>query len=254
MHVAVNPPEMLESSLVKKVAAIINNDFYQTRLLLSGRIPKLVAHLDSEEAVESILKKLSSLGLLAFAVDDSDLHNPLISMRVFKAHSLQFGEKQIEFLARNGSQKIFDGRDLYIILYGKMNIPILTKKTTTKMKLSVPSTVMTGGIPVWRRAEENVEHISLQTEYFIRLYGRVSLEPEIEISESSFDYAFLGTKKTPSSSENLRTLFSQLKKMFPDVIVDSKLTEGTPIIQGNELENTCKLIILCHHAESAIDR
>jgi hypothetical protein len=70
MHIAINPPEVLETSLVKKVAAILNNDLYQTRLLLSGRIPKLVTHLNSEEAVESTVKKLSLLGLLVFVVDD----------------------------------------------------------------------------------------------------------------------------------------------------------------------------------------
>ena len=248
VHVALDPPELLEASLIKQVAVILNKDAYESRLLLSGRIPKLVAHFDTSEAAESTVKALTSIGLAAVTLADSELHKPPKSTTEFAAHSLSFGEGEVRFSAKNGMVKIINTEDIFLILYGKMRIPITTKGTRSKMKLSVPATLMTGGFPIWRKSEESVEDISFQTEYFVRLYDHFSPEPKIEVFESNFDYAFLGTKIAPSSSTNLRMLVLELKKMFPKAVFDSRLTDYTPITQGNEVELTCKLIYLCHRA------
>jgi hypothetical protein len=252
VHVALNPPELLGASLVKQVAVILNREVSEARLLLSGRIPKIIAHFDNAETAESVVKNLLSLGLMAFTIDDTELYKPLKSAAEFRAHSLRIEEGQVRFLAQNGAEKIIETHDLFLILYGKMNIPITTKSTQTRMKFSMPATLMTGGIPVWRRSQENVEGVSFQTEYFVRLYDRISSDPEIEVFESSFDYAFLGGEIAPSSSENLRLLVAELRKTFPATIVDSRLTEGTPVMQGSEMQNTCKLIFLFRRMESDI--
>jgi len=44
LHVAIAPPDALEASVVERVAAIINKDLYGTRLLLTGKIPRIVSH------------------------------------------------------------------------------------------------------------------------------------------------------------------------------------------------------------------
>lgn len=248
VHVALDPPELLEVSLIKQVAVILNKDAYESRLLLSGKIPKLIAHFDTSEAAESTVKALTSIGLAAVTLADSELHKLSTSTTEFAAHSLSFGEGEVRFSAKNGTVKTISTKDLLLILYGKMRIPITTKRTRTKMKLSMSATLMTGGIPVWRKSEENVEDISFQTEYFMRLYDWLQPEPKIEVFESKFDYAFLGTKIAPSSSANLRMLVLELKRMFPKAVFDSRLTDYTPITQGNEMELTCKLIYLCHRA------
>ena len=254
VHVALDPPELLEASLIKQVAVILKKDAYESRLLLSGKIPKLIAHFDSSEAAEATVKALTSLGLAAVTLADSELHKPSPSTTEFTAHSLSFGEGEVRFSAKNGTVKTIGTKDLFLILYGKIRVPITTKETRTKMKFSMPATLMTGGIPVWRKSEESVEDIAFQTGYFMRLYGWLAPEPKIEVFESKFDYAFLGTKIAPSSSANLRMLGLELKKMFPKAVFDSRLTDYIPITQGNEIEVTCKLIYLCHRAGLNIGR
>jgi hypothetical protein len=251
-HIAVEPPEILETALVKQVAVILKSDVYEVRLLLTGKVPRLVAHMNNVGIAESTVKNLASLGLTAFVVDDSELRKPIVLSSEFRAYSIQLGEKQVKFFAKRGAEKIISSGDLFMILYGKVNIPETTMDAITKVKLNVPATLITGGIPILRRTEENVEHVSFQSEHFLYLYGQKSLEPEIEVFESSFDYTFMGSKMTPSSSENLRALFSELKKTFPNVIVDTRLAEIAPIVQGFELENACKLIVLCYRAKSGI--
>ena len=43
VHVAISPPVKLEENLIKKVAAIIDKDLYETRLRLAGKIPSVVS-------------------------------------------------------------------------------------------------------------------------------------------------------------------------------------------------------------------
>jgi len=254
VHVALDPPELLEASLIKQVVVILNMDAYEARLLLSGKIPKLIAHFDTSEAAEATVKALTSIGLVAVTLADSELHKPSTFTTEFAAHSINFGKGEVRFSAKNDTVKIINADDIFLILYGKMRIPIITKGTRTKMKLSISSTLMTGGIPVWRKSEESIEERSFQAEYFVRLYDRFSQEPVIQIFESNFDYAFLGAKIAPSSSTNLRMLVLELKKVFLKAILDSRLTDYTPITQGNGMELSCKLIYLCHRAGLNISR
>jgi len=250
VHVAINPPESIDTNVVKAVATILNREIYEVRLLLSGRIPKLVAHFHNSEAASIIAASLSSLGLLSFTVEDAELHVPVTSGIEFIAHSLQLENGQVKFLARNGTEKIITANKLFLILYGKMSMPITTMDKNVKMKINVPATLIAGGIPILRKSEENVEKLSYQTEYFVRLYGPVLSEPLIEVFESGFDYSFLEMKISPSSSENLKQLVLELKMKFPNAIIDSRLIEGAPILQGSETENACKLIFLYHRAKS----
>ena len=43
VYIATVPPNKLEASLAERVATIINKDLYGTRLLLAGKIPRIVA-------------------------------------------------------------------------------------------------------------------------------------------------------------------------------------------------------------------
>ena len=44
LHVSIAPPHVLDTNLVKETAAIIDKDLYGTRLLLAGKIPRVIAH------------------------------------------------------------------------------------------------------------------------------------------------------------------------------------------------------------------
>ena len=44
IHVVITPPETFETSLLEKVSAIIKKNLYETRLLLIGRIRRIIAH------------------------------------------------------------------------------------------------------------------------------------------------------------------------------------------------------------------
>src|SRR4030042_6227839 len=92
VHVAVAPPAALEEELIKKVAAIVGKNLYETRLRLTGKIPKIIANYDSVQRAELTTKSLRELGLVVIMFSDSELRKP---PQIFKAHSLKLEERAI---------------------------------------------------------------------------------------------------------------------------------------------------------------
>jgi len=94
VHVAIAPLDVLEANLIKKVATIINKDLYGTRLLLAGKIPKIIAHYQSIHTAESIARSLKELGIVAIVCKNSELRK---TSQSFRAHTLEFREGEVLF-------------------------------------------------------------------------------------------------------------------------------------------------------------
>ncbi len=118
--------------------------------------------------------------------------------------------------------------------------------TTTKTKINIPLTVMTGGIPIMRKVKEQNKGITFREEYFLRIYSRESAEHHIEILQNDFDYSTLGSQMGSSSLSNFNLLITNLIKLFPGAIFDDKLTKyANPNATSNTLSNVevnCRLL------------
>ena len=99
-HVLVVPPDNLETNLVKETAGILQKDPYVTRLLLSGKVPKLIGRYQNIAEAERIVKRLKELGLVAIALRDSELVES--SLTRFHAHALKIGDKEATFFDKAG--------------------------------------------------------------------------------------------------------------------------------------------------------
>ena len=250
VHVAVTPPGTSDVNLIKNVAAIVNKDAYETRLLLTGEIPKIIAHYHDKQAAESIAQRLKDLGLVAFVCRDSELHRPFQS---FRAHTLEFGEGEVIFRDKGCQAKIMKPSDVFMILKGTLQIYAEAEATRTEMKLRLGATLLMGGIPVWRKVTEKTKGMPIQTEYFARLYSRESSEPSVEILQHHMNYSFLGAEMAPSSLANLNTIVTKIREVFPRAVFDDRLMK-LPMADvsltrvRDDLEVNCKLIYLYHLA------
>ena len=252
VHVAIAPPDRLEANLIKKVAAIVGKDLYGTRLLLAGKIPKIIAHYDTVQIAELTAQSLRELGLVAIVCKASELRKP--SQR-YRAHTLKFEERAVLFWDKSGQARRMETRNAFLIINGRMQTYTETEVTSTKMKFSLPATVATGGIPIWRRVKEKTRDKSLQTECFVRLYDRTLPEPSVEILQYDFDYSFLGAKMASSSLANFSTIVTKIRDTFPQAVFDDRLIEpfGVDIpstTPRDNIEINCKLIYLYHQAMS----
>jgi hypothetical protein len=255
VHIAIASPNMVEASLIEKVAAIVNKDLYETRLLLAGKIPRTVAHYQTIQAAESVAQSLRALGIVAIAYNDSELRKP--SLLNFRAHTLKLEGGEVTFWNKGGEARRVKAENVFLILKGKVQTYTEKETTRTKMKFSLPATVLTGGIPIWRKVKETTRGTSSQTEYFVRLYDQTSPEPTVEIFQYNIDYSFLGKKMASSSLINLNTTVTELRNTFPQAVFDDRLAKafqvdvpsGMPV---DETEVNCKLIYLYHQALSSL--
>lgn len=244
IHVAIAPPDTLDANLVKSVATVINKSPYDTRLLLAGEIPKIIAHYDSVQIAESIIQNLRTLGLVAVAYRDSELRQRTQS---FKAQNLEFREKEVLFRDSGGREKRMGENSVFLILKGRMRTSVEVETTKPKTKFSLNATLLAGGIPIWRRVTEKTITRSIQAEYFARLYDRKSPDSSVEILQHHINYSFLGAGIAASSLANFNALLMRLQEIFPQVIFDKRLVKPFGVTTSSsrvseDIETNCKLI------------
>jgi len=248
IHIAVASPANLDTNLVRNVATLINKSHSQTRLLLAGELPQIIAHYDSIQIAESIIRNLRDLGLVAIACKDSELrHFP----QTFKAQTLEFKEKGVLFRDSAGREKRIAENNIFLILVGRIETSVEAETTKQKTKFSLSRTLLMGGIPVWQRVDEKTTTHSIQAECFARLYERKSPDPSVDILQHHMNYSFLGAKIAASSFTNFGTVVLRLREVFLQAIFDNRLAKPsvltTPPSQAWEgIEINCKLIYLFH--------
>jgi hypothetical protein len=252
VHVAVAAPAVLDEGLVKKVSEIIGKNLYETRLRLTGRIPKIIANYNTMQLAESTAQSLRGLGLVVIVFGDSELRKP---WQTFKSRRLKLEEPAITFYDRNGQAKRMEATEAFLILSGKMEAYTEKETTKTVKKLNVPLTLLSGGIPITKNVKEKTVSKSFQKEKFLRLYGRTSPELAIEIMQLDFDYSFLGTEMVSSAAANFLTATGKIRETFPRAIFDDRLMEplGANIpamMEQDNIDSSCKLIYWYHQAVS----
>lgn len=253
-HVAVAPPQTPGNDLVNNVATIIGKSPFETSLLLTGDIPKIIARYDSLPAAEAIVRNLRGLGLAAMACRDTELRQPPLT---FTAQSLEFRDKEVLFRNSTGSEKRTVKDNVFLILSGRLETSVEVEKTTTKTKFSLTGTLLTGGFPVWRKVEEKTTSRSVEETNFVRLYERALSAPVVEIRQREMNYAFLGAVVAPSSFTNFGTLVVRLREAFPQAIFDDRLSSpsgpGSANQQWPDMATNCHLIYLFHLLSHGLD-
>jgi hypothetical protein len=252
MHIAIAPPANPDANLVRSVATVINKSPYDTRLLLAGEIPKIIAHYDSIQITESVIRNLRDLGLVAIACTDSELRQ---SPQCFKVKTLEFRDKEVLFRDSAGREKRRGENNIFLILEGRIQTSLEVETTKSKTKFSLTRTLLTGGIPMWRKVDEKTTGRSIQDEYFARLYDRKSPEPSVEILQHHMNYSFLGAKIAASSLINFGTVILKLREIFPQAIFDDRLVRSSVVNAYSsrfreDIEINCKLIYLFHTVTS----
>jgi hypothetical protein len=250
VHVVITPSPKSEANLIEQVSAVINKNIYETRLLLTGNLPRIIAHHQNMESAESIAHKLKDLGLPAFVCRDSELRKPA---QIFRAHTMEFKEEEVVFKDNGGHERKMVATEVFLIIKGRIKTYAEIEMSEIKMKLNWGATLLAGGIPILRSVKEKISDRSGQTEYFTRLYVKKSSEQSVEIPQLHMNYSFLGTRMTPSSITNFNTVLIQLREVLPQAIFDDRL-EKTPDMDvppeksRSNLEINCKLLYLYYLA------
>lgn len=243
MHIAIAPVDNIEVPLISRVAVILGKDLYGTRLLLASKIPKVIAHYETREKAEAIALGLKELGLKPKVFSDSEIRRV---SGTFRAYTAQFGSSEITLSDHNNNQLVLKPEDAYLILKGIVHTSREMETTNSKMKINIPLTVATGGIPIMRQVKETSTAVVNREEYFIRIYKRDSADSHIEILQNDFDYSCLENMMSLSSISNFNLMLTRVISIFPEMTYDDRLTRySNPTVMSNTLNNVevnCRLI------------
>jgi hypothetical protein len=251
VYVAVIPLDNPGIDLVKAVAGIIGKDAYQTRLLLAGSIPRIVARCNGAGAAEAMGRKLMrEAGLTTIVCSDAELRQPFQGQRV---QTLEFGDGDVTF--RHGDEGfMLEVGSVFLIIKGTRHpAPVAEEDAPvkTKMKLDVGKTLLMGGIPVMKRAKAKLKAVTPENEWFLRFYERRSSEPRVEILQYDLDYSFLGEETAMSSVANFINVVKRLREIYPQAIYDERLMKtfavDIPMTTSDEdIDINCRLIYFQH--------
>lgn len=249
VYVAVIPQDYPSINLSKAVSEIIGKDAYQTRLLLAGSIPRIVARCVGAGAAEATARKLREAGLTTIVCSDAELRKPLGGVR---AKTLEFGEKEVKFLHEDGQEITLKSGAVFLIIKGtRQSVPVVEDISDKgKLKLGVGTGPITSGLPVLKRVKEKPKPES-QPEWFLRLYERASSEPRVEVLQYDIDYTFLGAETSLSSTANFLNVVKRLRGIYPQAIYDERLmkTSVTDIpgtTPDEDININCRLIYYQH--------
>lgn len=248
-HIAIAPPSSCTPNIIKKIAEIIERPVYDTRLLLIGDIPRIIAHYNDEQIAIPIANRLNDLGCIALVCRDSELRR---LPNYFKVHNLELGNDFILFYEINGNQKLVEFNNITLIIKTNLQTQTDIEKTETTIKLSLSKTVLMGGLPMFDKVKKQKKETSTAIENCLRIYEGKTFNSVPEIKQHYVDYSFLGNEITPYSAENFNILITKLREKSPKATFDERLSKSTvehgPLSQlRNDPEINCKLIVLFHN-------
>ena len=258
VYVAAVPPASLDADLINGVAGVIGKDAYQTRLLMVGVLPRIVARCTGMQTAESMARQLKALKLVTIVSKEEELRKPHHSLR---AQTMKFVGGEVAFHQADGREITLRPRDVFLMIKGMRpyspaeEAPIEEEQEKPRRKLNVKATLMTGGIPIFTKGKVKSKAADPQAEWFVRLYGRSSPEPSAEILQHAVNYAFLEAEMAASSITNFMSVVNRLRKAFPQAFLDERLVRsfGTDIpatSDEEDIEINCRLIYLHHLAVS----
>jgi hypothetical protein len=220
-YVVAVPPNWADPERAKAVALLIKKDVPGTRLLLNGRVPRILASYSSTELAGEVAGELRGLGLQVRVCKD----NYLRRAPGFIAHSMQLSEGDIIFADREGAFLRLHSADAKVLVTGGVDIREEREVVKTSTKLNLPATLLTGGIPVRRTVSRKTVESVTSTVRFAFIYG-VESKPILEFRQDGFDYSCLGPEMSLSSSLNFSRVIARLRRAFPAVAFDDALNRA----------------------------
>lgn len=219
IDIVIAPNDKLSEELTQKVAAIINQDIYRTRILLASKIPRIIAQTTEEYRAKDIISKIESLGFVSYNYKHADLYR---TISLFKANTLEFTDNNIIFKDKSAQIFSLEEQNVFLILKGILRTSKQSEIITSVKKLNFTATLLTGGIPISRTVKERSSESTTQIEGFIRIFGRNSADPCLEIRQYSFNYSCLGPEMFPSSTQNLNLIARKIAGRFPEAVFEDK--------------------------------
>jgi hypothetical protein len=249
IDIIIAPHDKPYDELTQKVAIILNQDLYHARMLLSSKYPRIIAQTADINRAKDIISKMDTLGVVSFLFKNTELHKPL---RLFKVSSLEFSGHNIIFKDKNNQIFSLEGDNILLILKGILKTTKIEEVTRKVKKLNFTATLLTGGIPIGKTIKQRTSESTITYEGFIRVLGRNTMDPCLEIRQYSFDYSCLETDMSTSSLQNINLIARKMAERFPSAVFEDKSNRllshnSAPNYSDENIDIESKLTYLYYH-------
>ncbi len=205
--------------LVQEIAGALGLTAYEVQQRLLGGCPTVLSSFADQQQALALANKLNLLGISNMVIDVTEVRSRTgrIIIRHFKLN-----ESSLYIETDDNRRAEIPYEKIDVLLPAARTITSSETKTTTEKKLSLGKTVMTGGIPMYKKVKHQQEVTSETSEKILYLYINKRREP-IVFSQNSLTYEGLGDAMKLSREMNFTYLISELHRLCPGAAYDDRL-------------------------------
>jgi len=239
--IVVAPLNDIPADILEKVSVILSKDAYTTRLLLTTKVPRIIAQSPGRQGAESIAGQLGSLGFFTLIHSNDELQRPL---NVFKTVTLKQENGLVTCENENGEIYRLSPENVFLVIRGLIQTTEEQEKIDSVKKINVAATLLTGGIPIRRTERKKSIQTSIQTGSFLRVFERNNPDFCVEIKQYTVSYSFLGPEMQLSSTQNFNLTAQKFREFFPVAVFNDKLAV-LPVLKEPSYSNKENIDLNC---------
>jgi len=206
------------AELVQALATALGITVYEARPRMIGGGPSVVASFADPELALALAKKLNQSGIATLILDAAAVRS---SADYFIVRRFELNEWSMRIETSDGHWAEIPYTEIDLLLPGTSIVGSSETKTVTERKLSIGKTVLSGGIPMTRKVEQQEEAASEERRKVLYLYA--AKRSPVFFSQNGMTYDGLGAAMKLSRELNFNHLMSELRRFCPGAGYDDRL-------------------------------
>lgn len=204
--------------LVQALAGALGMTAFEARPRMIGNGPAVVATFANREMALALANKLNQLGFATLIVDAAAVRS---RTGLFIVCHLQFNKWSLFIETSGGQQKEIPYEEIDLLLPGTSIAETSETKTVIERKFSLGKTLLSGGIPMTSKVEQQEEVTTEERGRVLYLYA--DKQPPVLFSQNGMTYEGFGAAMKLSRELNFSYLIRELRRLCPGAGYDDRL-------------------------------
>jgi hypothetical protein len=185
---------------------------------MTGGGPAVVASFADPQLALTLAEKLNQSGIATLVVDATAVRG---RSSHFIVRRFELNEWSMRIETSDGQQAEIPYAEIGLLLPATSIVGISETKTVIERKLSIGKTILSGGIPMTRKLEQQEEVTTEERKKVLYLYA--GKRTPVFFSQNGMTYDGLGAAMKLSRELNFTHLISELRRFCPGADYDDRL-------------------------------
>ena len=221
MHVVViNSWKEATPELAQEIAGALGMTAFDVQQrMVCGTPTVLASFADSQQAKKYVIK-LNQIGIATMLIETEEVRHESDGILV---RHFQLNESSLHIETGDGRSADIPYEKVDVLLPARSTLTYSEMITTTKNKLSLGQTILTG-IPISKKVEKEQEITSETSKKVLYLFVSRGQKPLI-FSQEGMTYTGLGDNMKLSRGQNFNFLLNELHRLCPGAAYDDRLLQ-----------------------------